>query len=149
MRIYIDADHNGFDLKHRLIQYLEHGGHEVHDLGTVVRDGDDDYPDAAERVSRALLADHGKEARGLLLCGSGQGICIAANRFKGIRAGLAVDNRSVQSARNDDDINVLCLPANYLDYEKARTLVHTFLRTEFAAAARYVRRAKKLDGLGV
>lgn len=148
MRIFIDADHNGFDLKHRLITYLEHGGHEVHDLGTVVRDADDDYPDAAARVAHALLATRDPAARGLLLCGSGQGICIAANRFKGVRAGLAVDNRSVHAARNDDDINVLCIPANYLEYEAARTMVHTFLKTDFAAATRYVRRARKLDELG-
>lgn len=148
MRVYIDSDHRGFELRQRLVQYLTHGGHEVHDLGTVVRDPDDDYTDVAERLSRALVADGDKSARGILLCGSGQGVCMAANRFAGVRAALALSNRMVHSARNDDDANVLCIPAEYLSYEEARAQVHTFLTTEFAAAKRYIRRARRLDELG-
>lgn len=147
MRVYIDSDHRGYELRLRLVQYLTHGGHEVHDLGTVVRDPDDNYPDVAERLARTLLADSDKSARGILLCGSGQGVCIAANRFRGIRAGLALSNRMVHAARNDDDINVLCVPADYVDYEEARAMVHAYLTTDFAAAPRYVRRARRLDEL--
>lgn len=147
MKIYIDSDHRGYELRQRLVQYLVHGGHEVHDLGTIVRDPDDDYTDVAERLCRTLLADHDRSARGVLICGSGQGICMAANRFHGIRAGLALSNRMVHAARNDDDANVLCIPADYLEYEEARSQLHTFLTSEFAGAARYIRRARRLDQL--
>jgi ribose 5-phosphate isomerase B len=87
MKIYIDADHNGFDLKHQLIDDLKRSGHEVVDLGAEERDPEDDFTFAAGRVANAVLGED--NAKGVLLCGSGQGVCMAANRFKGIRAGLA------------------------------------------------------------
>ena len=85
--------------------------------------------------------------RGILICGSGQGMCMAANRFNGIRALLAYDRESVRSARNDDDANVMCLPASVFEKDTANVLVETFLNTEFAAAPRFIRRIGELDKL--
>ncbi len=148
MQIYIDADHNGYELKHKLSDYLRRSGYEVFDVGTVVRDPGDDYPVVAARVVHALRASDDSSARGIIICGSGQGVCMAANRFKGIRAALVWDNREAKLARNDDDSNVLCLPARLVDYEKARSITHTWLTTSFAAAPRYKRRIVQLDELG-
>ena len=145
MKIYIDADHNGYDLKHSLIQYLKRAGHEVVDVGTPERDPQDDFTFAAGRVANSVLTEHG--AKGILLCGSGQGVCMAANRFKGIRAGLAWNNQEAKAARNDSDSNVLCLPANMIDAQKAKTITHTWLTTPFAGASRFKRRIKQLDEL--
>ncbi len=147
MNIYIDADHNGYELKRKLSDYLLRSGYEVHDVGTVVRDPDDDYPVVAARVVHALRASHDPAAKGIVICGSGQGVCIAANRFKGIRASLIWSNAEAKSARNDDDSNILCLPARMLDYDKARSVTHTWLTTPFAGAPRYRRRIFQLDEL--
>lgn len=148
MKIYIDADHNGFELKHRLSDYLRHSGYEVFDVGTVVRDPNDDYPVVAARVVQGVFGSDHADSRGIIICGSGQGVCMAANRFKGIRASLAWDNQEAKLARNDDDSNVLCLPARMIDYDKARAITHTWLTTPFAGAPRYKRRINELDELG-
>jgi ribose 5-phosphate isomerase B len=146
MKIYIDADHNGFELKHQLIDYMKRSGYEVIDVGAPERDPEDDFTFAAGRVANAVLAED--DVRGVLLCGSGQGVCMAANRFKGIRAGLAWDTHEAKAARNDSDSNVLCLPANVLDFETAKTILHTWLDTPFAGAPRFKRRIEQLDALG-
>lgn len=147
MRIYIDADHNGFALKQQMITYLTHAGHEVFDVGTPKLDPDDDYPLTASRVVIGMAGSHDHEARGILICGSGMGVCMAANRFKGIRAALGVDTMQAKSARNDENSNVLCLSARQLTLEKAKTITHTWLTTPFAAAPRYKRRIRQLDEL--
>jgi len=145
MQIFLGADHNGFDLKERLHAYLLEQGHEVVDKGDKQHDSGDDFPSYAGQVASEVLANDG--AVGLLLCGSGQGMCIAANRFKGIRAALAWDEDSAFEARDDDDTNVLCLPAKQLDFEEAREIVDTWLKTPFSGAARYKRRNRQLDEL--
>lgn len=148
MKIYIDADHNGFDLKYKLMDYLLRSGYEVVDVGTPRRDPADDFPVASSRVAHELLASSDKHAKGILICGSGQGVCMAANRFKGIRASLCWDNREAKVARNDDDANVLCLPARSVTYEKARSITHVWLSTPFAGAPRFKRRIAQMDELG-
>lgn len=148
MKIYIGADHNGFALKNSLVAYLRSNGYDVHDEGGESLDPDDDYPQVAGRVAMAMKASDDHHARGILLCGSGQGICIAANRFKGIRASVCNDAEEVQAGRNDDDTNVLCLPARLLRTGEAERLVELWLKTPFAGAARYKRRIKELDELG-
>jgi ribose 5-phosphate isomerase B len=145
MKIFIGADHNGFELKEKLEQYLRAAGHEVVDKGDESLNKDDDFPMYAAKVSSEVLATDG--SLGILLCGSGQGVCMAANRHKGIRASLVWDNDEAKSSRNDDDANILCLPARKLDYEKAKDLVDTWLRTPFAGAERFKRRIKQLDDL--
>jgi ribose 5-phosphate isomerase B len=147
MTLYIDADHNGYELKHELSDYLRRSGYEVIDVGFPNQDPEDDYPLAASRVVHAMRSSHDHQAQGILICGSGQGVCIAANRFKGIRASLAWDNREAKAARNDDDSNILCLPARMLTATKAKSITHMFLSTPFAGAPRYKRRIEQLDEL--
>lgn len=147
MRIYIGADHNGFDYKTKLIERLSADGHEVVDCGDSEKNPNDDFPQFASKVAAALLDDQDKNARGILICGSGQGMCMAANRFKGIRAGLCWDQEEARAVRNDDDSNVLCLSARSTDFDKVVSITNTWLSTPFAGAPRFTRRIQELDNL--
>lgn len=148
MKIFLGSDHNGFDYKNQLKKALELTGHEVIDEGDVTLDPNDDFPQFASKVVHELLASNDPEARGVLICGSGQGMCIAANRFKGIRASLCWNLNEARAARNDDDSNVLCLSSRYLSLEEAGSIMATFLNTPFAGAPRFKRRIEQLDQLG-
>lgn len=148
MRIYIGADHNGFALKSKLVDYLKRAGYDVEDEGDERLNPDDDFPIFAGKVCLSVLGSDNSDPRGILICGSGQGMVMAANRFKGIRASLAWDQTSAREARNDDNANVLCLPAKLLDGPEADVVVETWLNTPFANAPRFVRRLKELDELG-
>lgn len=145
MKIYIGTDHNGFALKNSLVMYLKRAGYDVVDDGGEQLDPQDDFPVFAAKVAKDMLTSEDKEPRGILLCGSGQGMCMAANRFKGIRAALGYDRESVRSARNDDDANVLCLPARHLERDTANMLVETFLNTPFSHVGKYQRRIQEID----
>jgi ribose 5-phosphate isomerase B len=148
MKIFLGADHNGFELKQKLADYLKTRGYEVVDEGDQKLDPDDDYPQFAGRVVSAMLASGEPDPKGILICGSGQGICIAANRFKGIRAALVWNESEARSSRNDDDSNVLCLAARELtDFNHILDLVTIWLNTPFQAADRYLRRIRELDNL--
>lgn len=147
MKIYLGADHNGFDYKTKLAAYLKRAGYEVVDEGDTKRDPDDDFPQFASRVIIAMRGDPEPISRGILICGSGQGMCMAANRHKGIRAALCWDQEEARSARNDDDSNVLCLSAREVDFDKTVAIVHTWLMTPFAGAPRYKRRIAEMDDL--
>jgi ribose 5-phosphate isomerase B len=147
MRVYIGADHRGFELKRAIIAYLNRADHEVEDCGDEVMDQNDDFPQFAARVAHKVLASEDKDAKGILICGSGQGMAIAANRFKGIRAAVCWDRKSAEESRNDDDANVLCLPSNHLDIRQAEDTTGTWLKTEFAGAARFTRRIEQIDNL--
>jgi len=127
---------------------LTRGGYEVIDEGDKRLQPDDDFPQFAAKTVRALLSSDSPDDKAILICGSGQGMNMAANRFPGIRASLVWDASSAYDSRNDDDSNVLCLPASILKSERANAVVHTWLTTPFAGAARYVRRLKELDELG-
>lgn len=148
MTIYIGADHNGFAMKQAIAEALRHAGYSVHDEGDVKQDPADDFPQFAERVVRAMHASKESDSMGILICGSGQGMCMAANRFKGIRASLGWDVHEARAARNDDDSNILCLPARALTIEAAIRIAETWLATPFAGAARFKRRIRELDELG-
>lgn len=148
MKIYIGADHNGFELKRRLLSYLERNNYDVSDEGDISLDPQDDYPQFAAKVVMAMKQSTDPEPRGVLICGSGQGICIAANRFKGIRASVCDDEVEARSGRNDDDTNILCLPARLIDGDQAERVLKTWLDTSFAGAARFKRRIAELDNLG-
>lgn len=147
MKVYIGADHNGFEYKERLSKLLGQAGHEVVDKGDINKKPEDDFPQFASRVVSNLLADDDQDARGLLVCGSGQGMCMAANRFKGIRAALVWNLDEARSSRNDDNSNILCLSSRYTTFEDAEAIVNTWLNTPFAGAPRFVRRLKELDEL--
>ena len=148
MKIYIGADHNGFEYKQKLSEALQKAGHEVVDEGDLSVDANDDFPQFAGKVVNELLAANDPEVRGILVCGSGQGMCMAANRFKGIRASLCWNQNEARAARNDDDSNVLCLSARYTSLDEAGSIMATFLATPFAGAERFKRRIAQLDQLG-
>jgi ribose 5-phosphate isomerase B len=148
MKIYLGADHNGFERKSKLAEYLQKSGYQVVDEGDVSLSPEDDFPQFASRVVQAMRGDNDTDVRGILICGSGQGMCMAANRFRGIRAALAFDQEEARSARNDDDANVLCLSARSLDFDTTLGIVHAFLMTPFAGASRFKRRIQELDELG-
>jgi ribose 5-phosphate isomerase B len=148
MKIYIGSDHNGFEYKGQLSQALEMAGHEVVDVGGVTLDPNDDFPQFASKLANELLAANDKEAKGILICGSGQGMVMSANRFKGIRAALCWNVNEARSARNDDDANVLCLSSRFTSLDEAGSIMATFLSTPFAAAPRFTRRIEEMDQLG-
>ena len=121
MKIYIGADHRGFELKKELKKFLIEKGYEVEDAGAFKYDKDDDYPDFAEAVAEKVSKDD--SARGILLCGSGTGMDAAANKVRGVRATLAFSKEITRAARNDDDVNVISLPADFLKSEEAEEIV--------------------------
>jgi ribose 5-phosphate isomerase B len=148
MKIFVGADHNGFEMKQALLEALGRSGYEVTDAGDEQLNPEDDFPQFAERAVKALLASNDPEARSILICGSGQGMCMAANRFKGIRASLVWEVNEAHAARNDDDSNVLCLPARSLTNDEAIRIAEAWLATPFAGASRFKRRIHELDNLG-
>jgi ribose 5-phosphate isomerase B len=148
MKIFIGADHNGFEMKRTLVEALTRAGYSVVDESGDNPKPDDDFPQFAARTITALRASDDPESYGILICGSGQGMCMAANRYKGIRASLVWSDTEARASRNDDDSNVLCLPARYMQNAEALRLTETWLSTPFAGAARFKRRIKELDQLG-
>lgn len=146
MKVFLGSDHRGFALKNRLAKYLAgRKGIELHDLGPTERDPNDDYPVISKTVSTRVKKEEG--AFGILLCGSGAGACMAANKISAIRAVLAADPWTAQAARNDDDANVLCLAAERLTFRQASKIVRTFLQSSFSQTARYRRRIAELAEL--
>ena len=142
MKIAIAADHGGFSLKADLVEVLQHAGHDVIDLGAHNYLPDDDYPDYAVAVSQAVQA--GQVERGIVLCGSGVGACIAANKLKGIRAGVCHDTYSAHQGVEHDDMNVLCLGARIIGVELAKEIVTAFVDARLNTGERYQRRLKKV-----
>ena len=144
MRIAIGADHAGFELKNVLAAYLRHCGHEVIDAGTTSADPVD-YPDFAEAVCKVLL--DGAAERGVLVCGSGVGASVSANKIPGIRAGLCHDTYSARQGVEHDDMNILVLGARVIGVETARELVNSFLAAKFNGEERHRRRIEKIKAL--
>lgn len=142
LRVALGADHGGFSLKTELVSWLQAQGYEVLDLGAHVLDPADDYPDFSVAVARAVAS--GKTSRGIIICGSGIGACIVANKIAGIRAGLCHDTYSARQGVEHDDMNVLCLGARIIGVELAKELVAAFLQARFSGAERHQRRLKKL-----
>jgi ribose 5-phosphate isomerase B len=143
MRVAIGADHGGFDLKTQLASLLAQAGHEVIDCGNSVFDPDDDYPDFAIPLARAV-AD-GQVDRGILICGSGVGASVAANKVAGVRAALIHDNFSARQGVEDDNMNVLCLGGRTTGVAVAWDCVQEFLRAQFSGAERHRRRLAKVE----
>ncbi len=141
MKIAIAADHGGFLLKTELVKYVGQSGHIPLDLGTFSAEAVD-YPDYSRAVAQAVR-EH-KADRGILICGSGVGAGVAANKFPGIRAAVCHDTFSARQGVEDDDMNVLCLGARVIGMELAKELVRTFLDAKFSNAERHVRRLDKV-----
>ncbi len=141
MIVAIGADHGGYLLKTRIVELLKNLGHEVHDLGTNSEDPVD-YPDFALAVSQDILMK--KADRGVLLCGSGVGASVAANKFPGIRAAVCHDTFSAHQGVEDDNMNILCLGARVIGAELAKEIVKTWLAAAFSGAERHKRRLSKI-----
>lgn len=144
MRVAIGSDHAGFELKERLKAFLRKLGHETVDVGTHNTDSVD-YPDYAEAVGMALRED--RADRGILVCGSGVGASVAANKLPGIRAGLCHDTYSAHQGVEHDDMNVLVLGARVIGPQLARELLHAFLEVRFSGEERHRRRLEKVSAL--
>jgi ribose 5-phosphate isomerase B len=140
----------GWHLKNKVFAYLTKRGYTVEDVGNKELDPNDDFPQIAQAAVLKLIDGEDDTDRAILLCGGGQGMAMAANRFRGIRAIIAATAEDARYGRNDNNANVLSLPARILDNDDDRywqDVIDTFLATEFAGAARYVRRNRELDEL--
>ncbi len=140
------ADHGGFELKNAIREHLVHTGHEVEDLGPQVLDSEDDYPIKAYAVATKIIGEEG-ESRGILVCRSGQGMAMAANRMPGIRAAVAWTAAVAKETREANDSNVLSLAADFIDESQALDIVDVWLGTKFSDAERHSRRIKELEDL--
>jgi ribose 5-phosphate isomerase B len=142
MIVVIGADHGGFLLKARITELLKNIGHEVHDVGTYSEDPAD-YPDFALAVAQEILMK--KADRGVLICGSGVGASVAANKFPGIRAAVCHDTFSAHQGVEDDNMNILCLGARVIGTELAKEIVKVWLSAAFSGAERHKRRLSKIE----
>jgi ribose 5-phosphate isomerase B len=139
--IYIGADHRGFRLKEEIDKWLDSQQYEYRDLGAKEYDKEDDFPEISIKLAEKVAIEG---ARGILICGSGVGAGIAANKVKGIRAGLCTSEKQAKAARNDDDINVLCMSADLVSVEDNIKIVSVFLATMFSSEEKFIRRINQI-----
>ncbi|HBW73851.1 MAG: Sugar-phosphate isomerase, RpiB/LacA/LacB family [Candidatus Magasanikbacteria bacterium GW2011_GWC2_45_8] len=143
--LYIGSDHAGFKLKEEVKKYLEFLGYKFEDIGAKTFNEKDDYPEFARVVAEKVVVD--VHAKGILICGNGVGVCMAANKIKGIRAGIGYNIGSAKTMRADDDTNILCLAGRVLSTEFARAIVRLWLETPFSGEERHLRRLKQVAKL--
>lgn len=146
--IYIGADHRGFELKEQIKVWLIEQRYDVEDVGNFILDPDDDYVDPAIKVGEMVHGSDGRD-RGILLCGSGHGVEMVANRFTRVRAIIAYNEQVTIQGREHEDANVLVLPVNWLSYDEAIERVNLFLQTEADKRERYVRRRMRMANMRV
>lgn len=149
MKVYLGADHRGFNLKEKLRTWLLENKVSVKDLGAFKYNPDDDYPLFAKDVARNVAADLEKNigVRGIVICGSGVGVDIVANKFNHIRSGLAVSAEQVKAARRDDNINILAVPSDFTNEETAKKIVKIFLKTPFSKEDKKIRRLEEIEAI--
>jgi ribose 5-phosphate isomerase B len=145
MKIYLGADHAGFELKEKIKKYLIEEKYNVVDCGNLVFDKNDDYPDFISRVAENVSVN--VESYGIALGKSGAGECIVANKFREIRAILAVNENNVRLAREHNDANVISIGSEIIDLENAKKLINIFLKTPFSADERHIRRINKIKAI--
>lgn len=147
MKVYIGSDHQGYQLKQAIFAWLSKEGIDVEDVGDTVPDPQDDYPQFAQMAALKVLGSTDRDTRAILVCGGGQGMAMAANRFKGIRAAVVWDEDEAKYSRLDNDSNVLALPARVLDgdFNNVRNIITMWLETKFSKAVRHTRRIQELD----
>ncbi len=141
--LYLGSDHNGVYLKNQIKKLLELENIEFEDIGPSRVNITDDYPDIAKKVCQKVLENEFN--RGILICKSGQGVCMASNRMQGIRAAQAMSVDMAEAGRNDDNINVLCLSSHWQNERESSKIIKKFLSTKFNEQQRLLRRIKKLD----
>lgn len=142
--IYLGADHGGFSFKEKIKEYLKELKLEFQDLGNLKFQGDDDFVDYAVAVAKKVVEING---RGILICGTGEGMCIAANKIKGITAVSPTNKKAAQQTREHLNSNVLCLGEHTLSFREAKKIIKVWLETDFFNAERYVRRLNKIKEL--
>ena len=149
MTVYLGADHRGFALKEKLHKYLAEWEYNYEDVGPFAYNKDDDYPDFATAVATAvaLSLSKGNSAKGILICGSGIGVAVTANKIKGIIAGTMFDAGQVKASVADENTNVIGLSADYSSEEKNIEIVKSFLEAKFSGAERHIRRVNKIKEL--
>ena len=145
MRVAIGADHGGYSLKHELAGFLEGAGHEVVDVGAHSLEPLDDYPDFAKAVAEGVASE--KAQRGIMICGSGVGASVAANKVKGVRASVCHDTYSAHQGVEHDDMNVLCVGARIVGVELVREIIAAFVTARFSGEERHVRRLEKVKAI--
>jgi ribose 5-phosphate isomerase B len=145
MKIGISADHGGFALKEIIHPFLVQQGYEVVDFGAFALNNQDDYPDFVVPLARAIAG--GEVQRGIAICGSGVGACVAANKVAGVRAALINDHFSAHQGVEDDDMNLICLGGRVTGFANAEELITAFLKATFIGAERHVRRLQKVKQL--
>jgi ribose 5-phosphate isomerase B len=145
VNVYLGADHKGYELKNIIREHLEHNKFKVEDKGALTFEKGDDYPKYAYIVATEILGDD--DGKGILVCGSGQGMAIAANKVRGIRAALVWSPAEARAARHDDDANILVLPADMIDTDTALAIVDNFLEQKFSGEERHQRRLDQIEKL--
>ena len=146
MPVFIATDHRGFELKNKLVEYLQEKDIRIEDFGNYCFDPLDDYPDFAQKVAQAVQQNP-QENIGIVICGSAIGVSIAVNRFKQIRCGVALNVEQVQHGRENDHTNILAIPSDYTDFETAKEYIDAFLSSHPKMEEKYIRRGKKLDSI--
>jgi ribose 5-phosphate isomerase B len=144
MKIAIASDHAGYDYKNILVPYLKDQGHDVEDLGGFNHDSSD-YPDHAADVAQAIISKNAE--RGILICGSGVGVSVAVNKFRGIRGAVCHDSYSAHQGVEHDDANVLCIGERIVGIELVKEIVTAFVKARFSNEERHVRRLQKIDSI--
>lgn len=142
--IFIASDHAGYALKEVLKKYLDELVMPYKDLGPAKLNPDDDYPDTASSLAKEVGE---RNERGILLCGNAIGVCVVANKFRGIRAGIGYSTYAAKTQREDDDTNVLCLPGRFLGTDDAKEILRVWLTTPFSGAPRHKRRIAKIEAI--
>ena len=142
--IYIGADHRGFKLKEEIKKFLAEKNYQFEDMGNFAYDPNDDYTDFAKLVAQKV-SEKPEENKGILICGSGVGVDIAANKFNGVRSALADDIQTAKQSRAHDDTNVLSLPADEVDFTLAQKIITVWLETSFSNGEKYKRRINKIE----
>lgn len=145
MKVVIGADHGGFELKNKISEWLQEANVEVMDAGNHILDPKDDYPDYAMKVAEVISQNQAD--KGIVLCGSGIGACITANKFKGVRASICHDTYSAHQGVEHDDMNVLCIGARIIGEQLAKEVVFSFINASFINEDRFLRRLNKLKSL--
>jgi ribose 5-phosphate isomerase B len=142
LKIAVASDHGGFELKKAVLKFLKSENIDVSDLGNTKYDPNDDYPDFAEILAKRISSKDFE--RGILICGSGIGACIAANKIKGVRAAVCHDTYSARQGVEHDDMNILCIGARVIGDKLAQELVHAFIGAQFRREERFLRRLEKV-----
>lgn len=138
MKVYLGADHRGYVLKEKVKKWLTDWNYSFEDYGAYKYDQEDDYTFYAGKVAPVVADDN--QARGILICGSGVGVDVAANKFDGVRSSIGKNKEQIKAGRNDDNMNVLVIAADYTNDEEASEMIRVFLETEFSGKDRYKRR---------